>query len=168
MRKYRNASKYISLLIPPLATMLVSGLWHGAGWTFIIWGGLHGLMIVIYQLLGLGGNWQPVGRLKRFLAWAIMFFLIIFSWSFFRATSLEWLTHVLLQSPKSISMDEMLTGIAGLSFITFYSAPLIGKYLLDRYFPKADWLQGAYLAILTVLTIVYSSSGSSDFIYSQF
>jgi D-alanyl-lipoteichoic acid acyltransferase DltB (MBOAT superfamily) len=37
-------------VLPPLLTMLASGLWHGAGWTFLLWGGYHGLLMVLYRL----------------------------------------------------------------------------------------------------------------------
>jgi D-alanyl-lipoteichoic acid acyltransferase DltB (MBOAT superfamily) len=168
MRKYRNASKYVTLLVPPLVTMLVSGLWHGAGWTFIAWGGLHGLMIVAYQLLGLGGNWKPEVKAKTIFAWMIMFSLLVLSWSFFRSSSLEWLFGVLFTTPWVASQADVVAGLAGLSFTAFYATPLIIKYLLDRYFPKVEWLQGAYLAGLTVLVVTYANSGSPDFIYSQF
>ena len=168
MRTYRNASKYVSLLIPPFVTMLVSGFCHGAGWTFIAWGGLHGLMIVLYQLLGLGGNWKPSSKLKEGLAWAVMFSLIVFSWSFFRASSFSWLFNILLNEPWLAGKHDAVAGMVGLSFTLFYATPLMGKYLLDRYFPRVDWLHGFYLAVLSLLILIYSKSGSPDFIYSQF
>jgi len=148
--------------------MLVSGLWHGAGWTYIVWGGVHGLMIVVYQLLGIGGSWKPVENFKIFLAWAVMFILLIFSFTFFRASSLNWLADALFKSPWSAGRNDFIVGIAGGAFTVFYAIPLVGKYLLDRYFPDVDWMHGFYLAGLTILTLVYIKSGSPDFIYSQF
>lgn len=168
MRKYRNASKYLPLLVPPLATMMVSGLWHGAGWTFIAWGGLHGLMIVAYQLLGLGGNWKPDGKEKTIFAWMVMFSLLVFSWSFFRASTLGWLFGALFTTPWVASQADVVAGLAGLAFTVFYAAPLVIKLMLDRYFSKVEWLQEAYLAGVTVLVVIYANSGSPDFIYSQF
>jgi D-alanyl-lipoteichoic acid acyltransferase DltB (MBOAT superfamily) len=62
---------------------LWSGLWHGAAWSFVLWGGLHGIAMVIHNL------WKRTGRvLPRALAWAIMFLFIVVSWVPFRAT--EW------------------------------------------------------------------------------
>jgi len=83
-----RARRYMNLFI----TMLLGGLWHGAGWTFVIWGGLHGLYLAINhawqglrQRLGL-----PGGRAwTRCLAWAITFLAVVVAWVFFRAASLD-------------------------------------------------------------------------------
>ena len=66
-----------------MATFLIGGIWHGAGWTFFFWGFLHGLGIVIHR------TWQKFGfRLNRMLAWFITFNFINIAWIFFRAK--EW------------------------------------------------------------------------------
>ncbi len=66
-----------------LATFILGGLWHGAGWTFIFWGFLHGMALVIYHI------WKKIGgRMPKVLAWFITFNFINFSWIFFRAK--EW------------------------------------------------------------------------------
>lgn len=82
--------RYINLLL----TMLLGGLWHGAGWTFLFWGGLHGLYLVINH--GWHGLRQrcgyPVGRpsvLGGLLGMTITFFAVLLAWVFFRAASLQ-------------------------------------------------------------------------------
>jgi len=82
---------WLADILPPLVTMFVSGLWHGAGWTFIVWGLSYGVLIVIYQTLGMGGAWKPASKFTQFLAWLVMFTLIIVSFAVFRAPSLTWL-----------------------------------------------------------------------------
>ena len=83
-----------------LATMLLGGLWHGAGWTFVIWGGLHGIYLVINHgwialnsrgVLGL----PSLGRLGPFLAGLLTFVSVVIAWVFFRATSLDAAFRVL-------------------------------------------------------------------------
>jgi D-alanyl-lipoteichoic acid acyltransferase DltB (MBOAT superfamily) len=81
--------RYLNLLV----TMLLGGLWHGAGWNFLIWGGLHGLYLCANHL---GQAWRggkaaasakgllPKGIAKRF-SWAITFFAVVIAWVFFRA-----------------------------------------------------------------------------------
>jgi len=66
-----------------MATFLLGGLWHGAGWTFIVWGGLHGAALVIFRW------WQSAGfRLHRVPAILLTFAFVHFAWVFFRAQSL--------------------------------------------------------------------------------
>ena len=81
---------YVNLMI----TMLLGGLWHGAAWRFVIWGGLHGLGLVVNKL------WTKIfpsrrnpGRIKRFISVFITFNFVSFCWIFFRAVNME---HVLL------------------------------------------------------------------------
>jgi alginate O-acetyltransferase complex protein AlgI len=67
-----------------LATFLLGGLWHGAAWTFVIWGLLHGLAMILCRA------WGRLGvPLPRVLAWALTFLFVTVSWVFFRATSLD-------------------------------------------------------------------------------
>ncbi len=82
-----------------LATFIIGGLWHGAGWTFIFWGFLHGLALVIYSL------WRKTGySIPKVFAWFMTFNFVNISWVFFRAE--EW-EHAL----------TVLKGMAGLSGI---------------------------------------------------
>jgi len=65
------------------ATFLLGGIWHGAGWTFVFWGALHGLALMIHRA------WQKIGiKLPTLLAWFITFNFINITWVFFRAK--EW------------------------------------------------------------------------------
>ena len=64
------------------STFLLGGIWHGAGWTFVLWGALHGLALIIHRA------WQKIGlRLPTFLAWFITFNFINIAWVFFRANN---------------------------------------------------------------------------------
>jgi D-alanyl-lipoteichoic acid acyltransferase DltB (MBOAT superfamily) len=66
-----------------MATFLIGGIWHGAGWTFLFWGFLHGIAIIIHRA------WNQIGfRLNNVLAWFITFNFINITWVFFRAK--EW------------------------------------------------------------------------------
>lgn len=82
--------RYLNVMI----TMLLGGLWHGAGWTFIIWGGLHGLYLVINHAWhglrrALGQDFGQPSRCGNFLSRGITFLAVVFGWVFFRAESLE-------------------------------------------------------------------------------
>ena len=70
---------YINLM----ATFIIGGIWHGAGWTFVFWGFLHGVALVIQRI------WSELGfRLNKFVAWFMTFNFINIAWIFFRAK--EW------------------------------------------------------------------------------
>jgi alginate O-acetyltransferase complex protein AlgI len=98
------ARRYLNLM----ATMLLGGLWHGAGWTFILWGGLHGLYLVInhgwHELKGRLG-WGEGGRLAKFTGGGITFLAVVVAWVFFRADSF-------------VSAWTLLSGMAGLNGVS--------------------------------------------------
>jgi D-alanyl-lipoteichoic acid acyltransferase DltB (MBOAT superfamily) len=154
--------------IPPLVTMFVSGLWHGVGWKFIIWGLYYGVLIVLYQILGIRGDWKPKGALKQFFAWLVMFSLIVFGWLIFRATSLDWLWNAIINTPFYRTPNELVASFVLLTMIGFYASLLISKLLLDRYFEKYATVHALYYAAATLMTIVFINSSSPDFIYFQF
>jgi alginate O-acetyltransferase complex protein AlgI len=82
--RHGEGRRYLNLA----AVMLLGGLWHGAGWTFVIWGGLHGLYLTIHHL------WQRIappfaGRSFRPIAWALTFVAVVLAWVVFRAESLD-------------------------------------------------------------------------------
>ena len=82
-----KARRYFNLMI----TMFLGGLWHGAGWTFIIWGGLHGFYLVanhawhwVRQMLRRSDT--PSSRTGKLAAWLITFVAVVVGWVFFRAS----------------------------------------------------------------------------------
>jgi D-alanyl-lipoteichoic acid acyltransferase DltB (MBOAT superfamily) len=83
--------QYANLLI----TMLIGGLWHGAGWTFVIWGGLHGLFLTVNHawdsMFESRFDAAPaiVRRVKSVMAWGLTYAAVISAWVLFRAQSLE-------------------------------------------------------------------------------
>jgi alginate O-acetyltransferase complex protein AlgI len=71
-------------------TAFVSGIWHGAGWTFFLWGSLHGLAMVLHRL------WSQLGyKMPKFPAWLVTFLFVNSTWVFFRADSLEQAVFIL-------------------------------------------------------------------------
>ena len=67
-----------------LLTFLLGGLWHGAGWTFVVWGGLHGAALVAHRA------WVRLGgRMPAMAGWALTLLFVVFTWVFFRANTLQ-------------------------------------------------------------------------------
>lgn len=74
--KLGNFRTYTNLM----ATFVIGGVWHGAGWTFVFWGFLHGLALVVHRV------WKQLGfGINKIVAWFITFNFVNFSWVFFRA-----------------------------------------------------------------------------------
>jgi D-alanyl-lipoteichoic acid acyltransferase DltB (MBOAT superfamily) len=74
--------RYINLAV----TMLLGGLWHGAAWNFVIWGGLHGIYLCINHLWrAWRGDGGKASMLAKGLCWAVTFFAVVIAWVFFRA-----------------------------------------------------------------------------------
>src|SRR4030095_13301288 len=105
---------WLGQFIPPFVTMLVSGIWHGAGWTYLLWGGMYGVLIPIYQAIGMGGNWKPRNRFCAFFAWLVMFSFIVFGWLLFAAPSIQWVAGV-FSNPILGSLEQQAVSLIGLS-----------------------------------------------------
>lgn len=85
-------------------TMLLAGLWHGASWTFVLWGGYHAAMLTAYRIIpGLGALEGAASRGKRAVAIALMFLLTLFGWALFRAQTMTqlgaWLQALTVWTP---------------------------------------------------------------------
>jgi len=166
----RSKIKFPSWLVdslPPLVTMLVSGIWHGAGWTYVAWGGFYGVLIVIYQALGMGGAWKPANWFTRFAAWLVMFSFIVLGWMFFRAPSFAW-AFQFFTSPFAGTLNQQAVAVVCLSMTAFYALPLIVKLVLDRFFRPNAFIISIFYAAATVMLFLYLNSSSPDFIYFQF
>lgn len=172
-----------------LAVFLVSGLWHGAGWTFIIWGGLHGLGQIAERIWG-----ERRERLPKLLRWALTFAFVNAAWVFFRAPSLSGALK-LLRSAVTLDLrrpaDWLMEGVfskeaAALRILLPGMTPwidviltlaLFGAAALAAFWPRgaaeamedfkpALW-RGAVLAALSAWAIL-SFTGVTTFIYSNF
>ena len=145
-----------------LITFLVSGLWHGANWTFVIWGGLHGLYLVAERLLG--EKFRP-GKIVTFI-------LVCFAWIFFRSATVSDAFAVIgqifspwLQGP-GLQMGELLTCILLIGLLPFVER--IPR--LRRNSPGAHWLVYFFgiLAVVVCRFLVLTQYGETAFIYFQF
>ena len=97
-------------------TFLIGGIWHGANWTFVVWGALHGFAIVLHRL------WHKTNyRLNAFTAWLLTFSFVNFAWIFFRAPDLR---SAWMMIRKSIEC-----GTNGLSSITGINNTRFGMYV---------------------------------------
>ena len=133
-----NFNTYRNLMV----TFLLGGLWHGAGWTFICWGFLHGAALVIQRA------WETMGlRINKLLAWFITFNFLNITWVFFRAR--EW-----------SDAKKVLFGMAGANGIIFsddFRDSDTLRFLVDRYpenFGPLIYSSTPYFMLMVALVLV--------------
>ena len=166
LRKSRGKNTLLNIALPPVITMLISGIWHGSGWNYLLWGALHGFMLAGYQLLpgkrGIKTFWQKVP------GWILFTALIQFSWLLFRTPSVQWLGNVILHSPWVGTQTDWAVTLVILTLLIFYGVLYAVKFLLDTYAPEKVILHSIYYAIIALLVIIFMRDSARDFIYGQF
>lgn len=106
-----------------LITFFLGGLWHGANWNFVIWGGMHGIATIGHKLWLMSGY-----KLPRYIAWALTFLFINISWVFFRATDLAQarkILHGMADITNFTWQSENISSILALHTATSLSGILI-------------------------------------------
>ena len=161
-------------------TFLLSGLWHGASWNFILWGAWWGVWLVIWRQfeLRLPSLAKGTGRVPALLRWSLTFVLMNIGWLMFREQNLHELVRQFSANPFTApGNDWRIAGFFTVLMI-LYSVPLwlhavLEKPLLSRWESMRDThtgfaLQTAGGIALMLLLLLMSSKVSSDFIYFQF
>ena len=147
-----------------LITFLISGIWHGAAWTFVIWGLLHGIGVMITRELERSAFYRE--KVPALLKQAAVFAFVSFTWIFFRAESL---TDALLIVRKIFTGTWANPQIPGLMLLLI-AAVWLYEYLAESRF---EWvLKSSPVRVATatcmVVYICLASSGGGAFIYFQF
>ncbi len=144
-------------------TMFLGGLWHGADWTFIVWGLYHGVLLAGYQLLRKRG-WVP-GSVA--LSRAITFLMVVFGWVFFRSETLPKAAHILAAMFGANGVGEMhvkvghVLMIAAAAAIAFF-APNTWEIKLK---PRPRY---AYALAILLIYCILLLERESPFLYFQF
>jgi alginate O-acetyltransferase complex protein AlgI len=125
-----------------MATFLIGGLWHGAGWTFLFWGALHGVALSIHRI------WKWFGfSMHRYIAWFITFNFINVTWVFFRAETWDDAIKVL----KGMFMGDFILSeewIGRLGFLQEYGVQFGQKLIhLGGFSTPLAWLIVAFIII---------------------
>ena len=171
-----NRVRYSRHLTNLMITFLVSGLWHGANWTFVIWGALHGFYIVVYNIWcrfvhkpSFDNTWS------RVLNTSFCFLLVAFAWIFFRANNV---------SDAFIVIHKIFTNIgkpydSGWKTFFIYSflalAILIYKDTKDQFEWNINFMHNQNTVIryistiaLVVYILLFGAFSGGQFIYFQF
>jgi D-alanyl-lipoteichoic acid acyltransferase DltB (MBOAT superfamily) len=167
---------------------LISGLWHGASWTFVLWAAVNGSWVVLETVLDRYGVGKRLGiRLPPQVGWLIMFSVITFSRVFFRAQSMDdasyILSHFFVFDPSlggltapfegavfAPQFELMLTfGVIGVLMLADWQASRQRDYLALLHMPQRTLRWAVYYALGfgVLLSMAYGLS-TQDFIYFQF
>ncbi|MCD6355696.1 MAG: MBOAT family protein [Anaerolineaceae bacterium] len=167
LKRFGNSS-LISELVPPLLTMTLSGIWHGNGLTYIIWGIYHGILIFFYRIFGFGYVPNSNNKNRLFLRWLITFGLIQLGWVFFRAPNMGWVYSLVTSSSWGFSGSQFLVSLSVLSLIFMYALPLVFYLIIMRENKSKSFSEPLFYAASVILLIVFSNSGVQEFVYSGF
>jgi alginate O-acetyltransferase complex protein AlgI len=159
-------------------TMVLGGLWHGAAWTFVLWGVYHGALLIGYRA---AERWNGFRRLvagshpvARILSWAVMFHMTCYGWLIFRARSagqIRDLTATLIANfaPATVNVHGLLVPLL------LYTTPLLVVHVCEAWFddglvvPRLPvGVRYSIYAATCYLTLLFGNFGGAEFIYFQF
>ena len=152
-----------------LITMLLSGLWHGANWTFLIWGGLHGVVAVVSKV------WTDSGKTKTRHAWACILLnnvVVVLLWGLFRADSLQEVLQIYTGLFR-------LNGVHYINvFVVVYLVLMVLGNLAAYYRNEGNAIEinlnldlfrnKLIISVWIFLIVMFAYVGDSAFIYAQF
>lgn len=175
IRALPNRQNIVNLFVPPMITMLVSGLWHGLSWHMVFWGALHGIYQFAERIIMVGKPVIPPERQPRWrqmLSNATVFILVILAWVPFRmnlTTALNYWRGMLNLTNFSLNSKILLVLLVFLGFVTFL------EWILYRYqdrivgYRVPQWVQAGIMAAALYIILIASSSGTqTPFIYQGF
>ncbi len=173
---------YANLMI----TFLLGGIWHGAGWTFVFWGFLHGIAMILHRI------WQKTGiKMNKIIAWFITFNFINITWVIFRANKWEDIINILkgMFGLNGIIIHSRLYSCLGflskygISFgpwptlhTKFFILWLLCAFIITVFIRNSIQLRGRFeltntyiFVTITILLISFMKMGKvSEFLYFQF
>ncbi len=161
--RHGTLMRYRNLML----TMVLGGLWHGASWNFIVWGGLHG------AALSLNHFWRDKTRrrIPAVLGWGLTLWFVALCWIFFRAHDFESALYMV-----RVFATGQATGMTQLP-VTLFVVPfvLLGAHFLwrrnageEKIAALPDVVFTGILAVLTALAVSFIPMGYAPFIYFQF
>jgi alginate O-acetyltransferase complex protein AlgI len=182
-----KTGNFLPLVIPPMVTMLLSGLWHGAQWTFVVWGGLHGVFI----LLDMYWNQKASHRLNfiklpEFVlsGWKmfVTFNLISFTWIFFRAHSLPDAFMIIRNLFVGLRFEssgigsimpggkyELLIALCAIALALLVDVLQHRNVSLRTFALRQPiWLRWSAYYVLFLIILIFGKFGLDEFFYIQF
>lgn len=149
-----SARRYTNVM----ATMLLGGLWHGAGWTFVIWGGLHGMYLLVnhaWAKITKGQAWASSG-LMSVIYYVATFLAVLVGWVFFRAKSF----------PTAVSILKGMAGLNGIRLSPGFRK-ILGPWAahLPVTFAHLDFKLVALVWLIVLLPVVFLMPNTQEIMY---
>ncbi|WP_206082067.1 MBOAT family O-acyltransferase [Maribellus sediminis] len=170
----RSIDTNINLML----TMLLGGLWHGASWQFIIWGGLNGIGLVVYKFWRKISPWENRSNiLVNVWKIAITFTFITFTRVFFRSESMEVVNGMLHQIgtnldltliPKVLVAYKLVFLVMLFGFVIHWLSQKWKDRIMNWFIDSPIWMQAVVAAVTVVIVYQSISSDMQPFIYFQF
>ena len=148
-----------------IVTMLLAGLWHGANWTFVVWGGVHGLALAI------NGAWARAALpMPKILGWALTLLFVMACWVLFRAPNFTTAATILrgmagLEGLGHVRLDHAAAFVIGTGIALI--GPTSQEFALHRFKPLR-WAATVAAIALAVAILQSGTRTPSEFIYFQF
>ena len=163
---------YLNLIV----TMLLGGLWHGASWNFVLWGGIHGTGLAVHKLWSTyTGNWKNIKEMPLFklFSWVITLLFVGMSWIPFRSkdftTTITFFKNLLPDGEGIIWMHPMVISI--LTIVTVWHIMHLFQNKFLHSFPANrpyDTIPAFIIGVFIVLIVLFAPINTSPFIYFQF
>jgi len=166
-----GARTYVNLML----TMLIGGLWHGASWSFVVWGGLHGLYLIIERLVRGPRPKEPTSPIVILLGIVLTYVLVCFAWVFFRAadfmTAWQMIKAMLgAGTPTAGALTGVVRAALCVSVVgtmVILHIALRKRHIEDVLASMSPWFRAALIG-WALFFIVVAAGGQRAFIYFQF
>ena len=178
----RNGPKV--MLFALMMTMLLGGLWHGASWNFVLWGLIHGLLLIVHRLIKkvkmIDMMFEKIPKISILVGWFVTQYFVFMTWLIFRVED----TQMLIQSLKTFvginahwNTSEMVEALPDIKYLTFVIALAfflchfvswkIGglKHWISR---QNSIIWGIFIGLMLSLSFMFRPAETVDFIYFRF
>ena len=165
--------QYYNLMV----TMLLGGLWHGAAWTFVVWGAGHGAALCAHKICLPWLNKIESNKFTRAVSWLLTFSFVAFLWIFFRASSFQAAGQVIsgiftdfewAYLPVFIERRAVWCAMLTIIFALHFVPRRVWDSVRDRFIAAPWWIKLVLFIILIQLVLQFASATVQPFLYSQF
>ena len=156
-----------------MITMLLGGLWHGASWLFVIWGGLHGLYLVVERQAGRFVT-QEMSGVTKILLIISTYLLVSVTWVFFRAHDLDNASQIISNlaghsiTQQTIDIENIFIALVASLALLIWQICLRNKTLECFYKSIHPLFRALILSVQLISLYLFASGDDRAFIYFQF